>query len=232
VIAGKLWWEFWPDQDAAGELDASLARTGVGRFDFIYSDPPPRALAMDDVVAAVGELVTSGRVRAWGIVNWPADQIALACQVASRLGVPGPCAAQLAYNIVARSPAEDPDMVEALASCGASVIASWVLAGGVLTGKYDRPGVSGRMDSQLDEPRVQPAVEAAARLRELARDAGTTPAALAIAFPLTRRNVACVLFGATSPEQVEENVRACGLLDTLTPARLEELERIGRPAGR
>src|SRR5690349_15704537 len=43
TIADKLWWEFWPEQTAARELDASLERTGLDHFDFIYSDPPPAA---------------------------------------------------------------------------------------------------------------------------------------------------------------------------------------------
>ncbi|HEY4025299.1 MAG TPA: aldo/keto reductase, partial [Candidatus Dormibacteraeota bacterium] len=113
-------------------------------------------------------------------------------------------------------------------SCGASVIASWVLAGGVLTGKYATPGASGRMAGQLDDQRVRPAVAAVDRLRALAGETGTTPAALAIAWALARPDVASVLFGATSPHQVEENVRAWELLTTLSPAQLAELERIGR----
>ena len=76
TIATKLWWEFWPGQTAEQELEASLERTGLERFDFVYCDPPPPELPMADVVSAVAELVSSGRVRAWGIVNWPAERVA------------------------------------------------------------------------------------------------------------------------------------------------------------
>ena len=227
MIANKLWWEFWPQQTAADELEASLVRTGLDRFDFVYSDPPPAELPIGDVVAAVGELVSSGKVRAWGIVNWPAVRITEACQAAAAQNVPRPCAAQLAYSLVRRSPVEDSGMVEVLRSCGMSVIASWVLAGGVLTGKYATPGTPGRMAEELDSPRVQPAVEAVARLRTLAEDVGTTPAALAIAFALAKPNVASVLFGATSPDQVAENLRAWDLLGSLSAPQLAELEGIG-----
>jgi aryl-alcohol dehydrogenase-like predicted oxidoreductase len=227
VIANKLWWQFWPRQSAAEELAASLDRTGLDRFDFVYSDPPPDQMPMDEVVAAVGELVTSGKVRGWGIVNWPAARIAEAGQIAARLGLPAPAAAQHVYSVVRRSIVEDPEMVAALRSCGAGVIASWSLAGGVLTGKYAWPGALGRMAGQLDEPRTRPAVEAVGRLRALAAEAGTTPAPLAIAFVMARPNVASVLFGATSPEQVVENGRALDVLDTLDPAQLAELERLG-----
>jgi aryl-alcohol dehydrogenase-like predicted oxidoreductase len=227
VIANKLWWEFWPEQGAAQELEASLGRTGLDHFDLVYSDPPPAALPMEDVVAAVGELVASGKVRAWGIVNWPADRIAEAGRVAAAQGVPSPCAAQLVYSVVRRSVVEDPEMVAALRSCRASVVASWVLAGGVLTGKYAASGAAGRMAGSLDEPRVRPALAAVERLRALAAEAGTTPAALAIAFALARPEVATVLFGATSPEQVTENARAVDALAGLDEARLAELGAIG-----
>jgi len=212
TIADKLWWEFWPQQTAAGELDASLQRTGLDHFDFIYSDPPPDALAMEDVVGAVTDLVADGKVRAWGIVNWQADRVAEAGRVARRLGVPAPCAAQLPYSLVSRSWVEDPAMKDALALCGGSVVASYVLAGGILSGKYLEPGATGRMAGQVDAPQWEEAVAVAGELRTRAAQEGTSAAVLAIAFALSNPDVATVLCGATSPEQVRENVRAVMLL--------------------
>jgi len=91
---------------------------------------------------------------------------------------------------------------------GASVVASAVLAGGALTGKYDDPGASGRMAEKLADPSVRDALEAGRRVRELAERHGTSPAALAIAFALEGDRVASALFGATSAEQVRDNARA------------------------
>ena len=58
---------------------------------------------MEEVVGAVAELVSAGRVRAWGIVNWPADRVAEAGRVARELGVAPPCAAQLPYSLDQRA---------------------------------------------------------------------------------------------------------------------------------
>jgi L-glyceraldehyde 3-phosphate reductase len=212
LIADKLWWEFWPEQTAAQELDASLQRTGLDHFDFVYSDPPPDELPIEYVVTAVTDLVAQGKARAWGIVNWQADRVAEAGRVAHRLAVPPPCAAQLPYSLVSRSWIEDPAMKDALALCGASVVASYVLAGGILTGKYLSPGASGRMADQLDAPQWEDAVAVADELHARAAEEGTTAAALAIAFALSNPDVATVLFGATTPEQVRENVRAIELV--------------------
>jgi L-glyceraldehyde 3-phosphate reductase len=225
TIATKLWWEFWP-QTPAEELAASLGRTGLERFDFVYSDPPPSELPMAEVVGAVASLVTGGRARAWGIVNWPAERVAEAGRVARELGVAPPCAAQLPYNLISRAWVEDPEMTEALALCGAKVVASYVLAGGILSGKY-AAGARGRMAGELDAPRWEGAVRAAEELRAFAGELGTTPAALAMAFALANPDVATILFGATSPEQIRENVAAAEVAAALTDDQLARLRAIG-----
>jgi aryl-alcohol dehydrogenase-like predicted oxidoreductase len=230
TIATKLWWEFWPGQTAREELAASLERTGLERFDFVYSDPPPDELALEEVVAAVGELVADGSVRAWGIVNWPAQRLAAAGRIALDTGVPTPCAVQLPYSLVARDWVEGPEMTEALALCEASVIASFVLAGGALSGKYSNPAASGRLSGALDSPRAQAALAVVEPLRALAAELDTTPAALAMAFALANERVASVLFGATTPEQVRENVRAAELYERLGERELAALRALGAPA--
>jgi L-glyceraldehyde 3-phosphate reductase len=225
TIATKLWWEFWP-QTPEEELATSLERTGLERFDFVYSDPPPPELPMAEVVAPVAELVSSGRVRAWGIVNWPAERVAEAGRVARELGVAPPCAAQLPYSLVARDWVEGPEMTEALLACGAKVVASYVLAGGILSGKY-AAGAGGRMAGEVDAQRWQGAVRAARELGALADDVGTTPAALAMAFALLNSEVATILFGATSPAQIRANVAAAEIVGLLTESQLERLRAIG-----
>jgi L-glyceraldehyde 3-phosphate reductase len=226
TIATKLWWEFWPGQTAAQELDASLERTGLERFDFVYSDPPPPELGMADVVGAVAELVSGGRVRAWGIVNWPAQRVAEAGRVARELGIAPPCAAQLPYSLISRDWVADPEMIEALRSCGAKVVASYVLAGGILSGKY-ASGASGRMAGEVDAPRWEAAVRAAEELAALAAELDTTPAVLAMAFALANPEVATILFGATRPEQIRENVAAAEVAEALTESQLARLRAIG-----
>ncbi len=44
IVSNKLWWEFWPEQDAAAELDGSLGRMGFDYIDVIYANPPPADL--------------------------------------------------------------------------------------------------------------------------------------------------------------------------------------------
>jgi aryl-alcohol dehydrogenase-like predicted oxidoreductase len=207
IVSNKLWWEFWPDEDASAELDGSLGRMGFDYIDLIYANPPPASLPMVEMVAAVGELVSAGKARAWGIVNWEAGQFMEAITAASDQGLPMPCAAQLPYSLVRRDRVESDDMTAALKASGAGLVASYVMAGGVLTGKYDEGG-AGRASGEIDDPRLDGARALGRRLRAVADEAGVSPAALAIAFALANPAVATVLFGATSPAQIAENVRA------------------------
>jgi aryl-alcohol dehydrogenase-like predicted oxidoreductase len=219
VVANKLWWEFWPEQSAAAELEGSLARMGFDYVDLIYANPPPDALGVPEMVAAVGELVSSGKARAWGIVNWPANEFGEAVRAASEQGVPPPCAAQLPYSLVQRDWVEDEEIAAALEGSGAGLVASFVMAGGVLTGKYDTGG-TGRATGQLDDPRIADARALGGRLRGLAGELGVSPAALAIAFALAHARTASVLFGATSAAQIAENVTALEI-DAATVQRID-----------
>ena len=229
VVANKLWWEFWPEQSAAAELDGSLERMGFGHVDLIYANEPPEGLPVADLVADTAGLVTAGKARAWGLVNWSADLAVQAVDAAAELGVTPPCAIQLPYSLVRRSWVEDAVMGQALESSGAGLIASFCLAGGVLSGKYRDGQAAGRAAGALDEPRYAAAAAAAEDLADLAGQLGTTMAALALAFPLTHPVTASVLFGATSPEQLRANCAAAGLLDRLSPADVAELQAIGAP---
>ena len=229
VVANKLWWEFWPEQSAAAELDASLQRMGFDYVDVIYANPPPRGMAVADLAGVAGGLVAAGKARAWGLVNWAADLAGQAVEAAAGLGVVPPCAVQLPYSLVQRSWVEDAAMTRALDAAGAGVIASFCLAGGVLTGKYRSGPAAGRAAGTLTDPRVAAAVAAAEELASLAGRLDTTAAALAMAFPLTSPAVTSVLFGATSAEQVHANCAATSLLDRLGPADLADLRRIGLP---
>ena len=231
VVANKLWWEFWPGQSAAAELDASLQRMRFDHVDLIYANPPPAGLEVADLVADVGGLVAAGKARAWGLVNWPAGLCGQAVAAAASLAIAPPCAVQLPYSLVQRSWAEEAEMRQAVAAAGAGVIASFCLAGGVLTGKYRSGPAAGRAAGTLTEPWAAPAVAAAGELAGLAGDLDTTAAALALAFPFTNPDVTSVLFGATSPQQLRANCAVTGLWDRLGPEDIGRLRRIGLPAG-
>jgi aryl-alcohol dehydrogenase-like predicted oxidoreductase len=207
VVTNKLWWEFWPEQTALQEVDESLGRMGLDYLDVIYSFVPPEGLAIAEIVRSAAGVIAAGKARAWGVGNWRAEQFAEAVRVAKAEGLPLPCAAQLPYNVVLRDWVESAEMGEALDAAGASVVASMSLHQGALTGKYASGG-AGRLAETIGDERNEAALRAAAELQAEAAEHGTTPTVLALSFALAGPRVASVLFGATTPEQVRENVRA------------------------
>jgi aryl-alcohol dehydrogenase-like predicted oxidoreductase len=126
-----------------------------------------------------------------------------------------------------RSPVEDTDMVRSLRAANASIVASYTLVGGALSGKYTLPEGEGRITAGIDDRDYSEALDAGRRLSELAREVGAPPAALAIAFALHNAQVATVLFGATRVEQIEQNLRAVELARNMDGQLLKRLREIG-----
>ena len=224
AVSNKLWWEFWPEQDAAAELDGSLGRMGLDHIDLIYTMQPPDGLTIGQLVVQVAALVSSGRARAWGVGNWPADQLAEAVHAARSLGVPPPAAAQLPYSLVRPDWVQDPMMEAVLADADIGLVASYVLAGGTLTGKYLH-GESGRAAADDTDAAVAGKQRAAA-VAELAREWNTSPASLAFSFALSHSRLSSVLFGATSPEQVRENVASLEVFESLDDDQRQRLNAL------
>ena len=131
-----------------------------------------------------------------------------------------PAAVQLPYSLVRRSPVEDPATTAALQASGASIVASATLAAGALTGKYASAKTNGRIENERDDPKHKTALAAAKELLSLGAQLEAPPAALAIAFALQHPSVASVLVGATTPEQIADNVAAVQLADRIDPAGL------------
>jgi aryl-alcohol dehydrogenase-like predicted oxidoreductase len=225
TVTNKLWWEHWPDEDAAAELDGSLGRMGLDHVDLIYAIAPPPTLPVPDVVDQVAGLLASGRARAWGTGMWSAIQLAEAVEVCDRTGVPMPVAAQMACSLADHAQAGDPDMRAVLTRAGIGLVAAYVLAGGTLTGKYAGADAIGRARDD-DSPVLARGKRLAPRLVELAGEWGIAPVHLAFAYALDHPNLASVLFGATSPDQVRTNVEAVEVCASLSPEQLDAIHAL------
>ena len=231
VVSNKLWWEFWPDQSPAQELAGSLGRMGLDHVDLIYSEVPPDGVGLEDAIDMITGLIRTGAARAWGTLNWTPDQMERAWQIADREGVPGPVATQPPYSLVRREIVDDPAMRRLAADRGVAIVASYTLAGGILTGKYDEEPGAGRAAGMIGQQQWAPAVAAGRDLAALARHIGVAPASLAMAFALLDPSVTTVLFGATRPEQIRANLGALALAERLTPGERDRLAAIGVGSG-
>src|SRR6185437_12916855 len=125
---------------------------GLDHIDLIYSEVPPDGVDLEDAVGMITGLIRTGAARAWGTLNWTPDQMERAWQIADREGVPGPVATQPPYSLVRREIVDDPAMRRLAADRGVAIVASYTLAGGILTGKYDEEPGAGRAAGMIGQP--------------------------------------------------------------------------------
>jgi L-glyceraldehyde 3-phosphate reductase len=227
VVSNKLWWEFWPSQSPRAELTESLGRMSLDYLDLIYSEAPPPDVPLAGVVGMITELVSSGLARSWGTLNWTPAQMDRAWSIADAAGVPGPVATQPPYSLITRQFVEDPEMARVAAERGIAIVASYTLAGGVLTGKYAADAGAGRATGQLDQPRYAAGAAAGVQLAALAAGLGCDPAQLAMAFALLNPSVTTVLFGATTAAQVAANAGSLAVAASLAAGDVARLRAIG-----
>jgi aryl-alcohol dehydrogenase-like predicted oxidoreductase len=227
AIANKLWFEFYPHESIEAELDGSLSRLQMEYLDIAYCEKPPASLLLDEMIPAIDRVIDSGKLRAWGVLNWSAGMIEEAVHIADQHGCRRPTAAQLAYSVVMRSPVEDQPMVDVCRDAGIAVVSSYSLSGGLLSGKY-RGGdaVGGRLAAHLGDARLQPLLPKIEPFMDIAENLACSPSQLAIGYCLKNPRVASVLFGSRSVAQLRENLGALAVLPRLTEEVMASLRAL------
>ena len=208
--------------------DNSLRRLRTDFIDLYQTHSPDPDTPPEETLRAFDDLVRQGKVRYIGSSTLPAWQVVEAQWTARYSGLHHFISCQEEYSLLARG--MDRDMMPVLEAYGLGLIPFRPLADGLLTGKYRRgaplptgsrlgkmPRTAGRYMS--DE--IWSAVE---RLEGFAFERGHTLLELALNWLLQRPAVASVIAGATTPEQVEQNIRAAGW--TLSEDDMQEIDRL------
>lgn len=167
----------------------------------------------EDVVRALAELITEGKIRHWGLSNETSYGVCQFCEAARRLGLPEPVSIQNDFSLCDRR--FETELAETCAPhhYGVGLMPYGVLAGGVLTGKYlddtAEPG-SRHLKYPKFQPRYagEPAMEACRSYAALAKQHGLTPTQLALSWCKTRRYVSSTIIGATKLWQLKACIEA------------------------
>jgi aryl-alcohol dehydrogenase-like predicted oxidoreductase len=204
----------------------SLRRLATDRIDLYQLHQPDPETPIADTLAAMDELVQSGKVREIGCSNFSAEQIREA-EAAVKDGAARFVSVQNEYSLLKRDP--EPEVLPECERLGLAFLPFFPLASGLLTGKYRKgePGPAGaRLSGQQGAGRFRTErnEEIAEQLAELATRRGHTLLELAFSWLASHPVVASVIAGATSPEQVRANVNAVGW--KLTADDLAEIDRI------
>jgi aryl-alcohol dehydrogenase-like predicted oxidoreductase len=228
IIANKLWYEFYPDESPEEEVNGSLSRIGTDYFDLIYCAAPSEAVTAAEIARQMDDLLKTGKVRSWGVMNWPVAEIDKAWQTAVSEKLTPPCAAQLPYSLLRRDWVEAPEARDIFNQGHIGVVASYSLHGGLLSGKYNREDTQGRFSQeQLDSMQQAGLLQKVEQVMRIAEEVGCTPAQLALAYCLHNEQVASLLFGATQVSQIDENVQALAVLPRLDEEIINRLRYLG-----
>lgn len=212
-------------------LHGSLKRLGTDYVDLYWIHVWDQVTPFEEVLGTLSDLVRSGKIRYYGLSNVPSWYAASMATLARAHCLPQPIALQFEYSLVERG--IEYEHLAAADEFGMGIVPWSPLAGGFLTGKYDR--------KQATTPRSAPELPSRARdggetssaegrlagtnpfgnskftdrnweildlLRIVAKEGGETPAAVALAWVAGRPGVAATLIGASRPQQISDNVAA------------------------
>ncbi|WP_285491399.1 aldo/keto reductase [Amycolatopsis taiwanensis] len=207
VLAEKVWFFDYPQRPLAAQLDATLRRLAVDNVDVIIVEHPRDGMDHRAIAEEAAGLVTSGRARTWGGLNWRPELILDAAKHCREADLPGPELVQLKYSVVRQNIVDGPEYAKVFAETGISVHASDTLEGGMLTGNLN-PGRRIGLDIGGIREEIKRRVPA---IQEAASSLGVSAAEFCIAFVVSKAEVCSLLFGATRPEQIDSNLRGLEL---------------------
>jgi L-glyceraldehyde 3-phosphate reductase len=237
VISSKAGWDMWPGpygqiggsrKYLVASLDQSLRRMGLDYVDIYYHHRPDPATPLEETMGALHSAVQSGKALYVGISSYPDELAGEAARILADLGTPL-LIHQPSYSMLNRW-IETEGLLDTLEDLGVGCIAFSPLAQGMLTDKYLDGVPAGSRASQgnslAEELLTGEALEHVRALNDLASERGQSLAQMALAWALRKPTVTSVLVGASSPEQITQNVAALENLDFTD----EELRRIDEHA--
>jgi len=177
---------------------------------------------------ALDDLVRAGKVRFIGCSNLSASQVIEAQDIARRHGLAAFVSCQDEYSLLVRD--VERELIPAMKARGLSLLPYFPLASGLLTGKYKQgaplpPGSRlSRNPRHADDFITARNWRVVEELEEFVERHGRTMLELAFSWLLRDGVVASVIAGATSPQQVEQNIGAAGW--ELSAEELAEIDRI------
>jgi aryl-alcohol dehydrogenase-like predicted oxidoreductase len=230
LIATKVGMEMASDKKGLSkayvlrEVDDSLKRLQTDHIDLYQSHTDDAATPLEETLEAYARLVKQGKVRAIGASNYGAQRLAQALQVSAQHGYPSYQSLQPHYNLYERADYET-NLEPLCRQKGVGVITYFSLARGFLSGKY-------RSEADLTKSPRGPGVKSYFNERgfrildaldKVAKQRGSTPARVSLAWLIARPSVTAPIASATNLEQLNDLIEATKL--ELDPASIEQLNQ-------
>ncbi|MGK2949092.1 MAG: potassium channel beta subunit family protein [Acidimicrobiales bacterium] len=229
VVSTKVFWGLTEGVNTKNTLnrkyllhavDRSLERFGLDFVDLLFCHRPDPETPIEETVWAMSDLIDRGKALYWGTSEWSADEIRAAWEIAERHHLRKPVMEQPQYNIFERRRVER-EYARLYDDMGLGLTTWSPLASGLLSGKYldgvpegsraTLPGYEWLAEMLTDPDRN-------AKVRQLAgiaEELDCTLSQLAIAWCAKNPQVSTVITGASTVEQVQENMGALEVLERL-----------------
>jgi aryl-alcohol dehydrogenase-like predicted oxidoreductase len=217
VIATKVLGRMGPGPNGAGmsrghimdQVGASLKRLQLDHIDLYQIHGFDPSTPIEEALEAMDALVRQGSVRYFGLSNWAAWQVAKAVGITERRNLAPVASLQAYYTLAGRD--LEREVVPMLKSEGVGLMVWSPLAGGFLSGKYDRnsEATDGRRATfdfpPVDRERGYAVIDV---LRGIAEAKGRSVAQVALAWLLHQDVVSSVIVGAKRVDQLVDNLRS------------------------
>jgi L-glyceraldehyde 3-phosphate reductase len=221
IISTKAGWDMWPgpygDRGSRkyllASLDQSLQRMGLEYVDIFYSHRADPDTPLEETMGALHSAVQQGKALYAGVSSYGPHRTLEAARILREMGTPL-LIHQPSYSMINRWIEEE--LLDVCGEEGIGVIVFSPLAQGVLTDRY-LDGIPEdsrlRMGEFVTEEMVQGTIDRVRALNEIASRRGQSLAQMAIAWTLRDPRVTSALVGASSVEQLENNLGALEHLD-------------------
>ncbi|MBI3512031.1 MAG: aldo/keto reductase [Bacteroidetes bacterium] len=237
VVSTKVFWGGKkPNQSGLSRkhiFDAchnGLERLQVDYLDLYFCHRPDPETPIEETVRAMSDLISQGKVLYWGTSEWNADQLQEAYRVALQHNLHAPTMEQPQYNLFERKKIET-DYLPLFREYEMGTTIWSPTASGLLTGKYDNGLLP---DTRIDRPGMEwlkekitnDKLQKAKMFSAFAKELGTSPAKLSIAWCLKNPNVSTAILGASKVEQLEENLKALDVIQLLPDDVMRKIDKL------
>jgi len=211
--------------------EASLRRLKLDTIDLYQVHMQDNTVRIDETLRALDDLVTQGKVRYLGCSNYTGYRLVESLWAAERNRTQRYEAVQLQWSLLERG--AEREVVPACRQFGLGTLVWSPLASGFLSGKYRRgaPMPKGtRLTEWKDTMKrigVERSYDVIEKLDAIGKKRDASPAQIALAWLIAKKEVSTVILGARTTQQLDDNLRATEM--TLTADDMKELDEISAP---
>jgi voltage-dependent potassium channel beta subunit len=240
IVSTKLFWGLHDGPNMRNTLnrkyltqaiEGSLERFGLDFVDLVFCHRADPETPIEETVWAMSDMIERGQALYWGTSEWTADEIRAAYDVADRHHLHKPVMEQPQYNILWRDRVEK-EYSRLYEDIGLGTTIWSPLASGLLTGKYlngvpegsraTLPGYEWLKSLLTDQDRNKKVAE----LKKIADDLDVSLTQFSLAWCVKNPNVSTVITGASSADQVRENMAALDVVPLLTDEIMKRVDLV------